>query len=99
VLGTIEVMLSDVLLGFDSVTFCGGEIVLTCTLPNDSFFGLMPILRPAANTLSGAATMMAISSVETTARFAVSISHLGGNAPKNALMMKLNFPQLRFAQT
>jgi hypothetical protein len=76
VLGAIEVMLIAVLFGFDSVTVLGGEIVLTCTLPNDIFFGLMPILSPAADASTGAATMMTSSRIEMTALFAVSIAHL-----------------------
>ncbi len=39
----IEVMLSATLFGFDNVTALGGDIVSTCTLPNDNLCGLMPI--------------------------------------------------------
>ena len=91
-LGAIEVMLIAVLFGFDSVTVFADDTVSTVTLPNDSSFGLMPILRPAADAASGAHAKIA-TRIETTARFPVPIVHLAPPESKSGdvVMMKLQF--------
>ena len=100
-LGAIEVMLIAVLFGFDSVTVFADDTVSTVTLPNDSSFGLMPILRPAADAASGAHAKIA-TRIETTARFPVPIVHLAPPESKSGdvVMMKLQFrsrPPIRLA--